>query len=188
MQMKNIFKILLIFTLFSAVTSCDLYPDWESYVEYSETYPVSGEYYVRDFYANDSVSDWYKIYIYNKSYNPTGDSVWIDNITGHPTGGTDDYPYKFKIKTRADLDNLSFNCERAGNVTGSNTNPLDSAVTITITNSIIYDMSEDISDATPDSIYFEFTYFDKFGVPTISLQTAGHRKTGWEDPQNDDNM
>lgn len=188
--MKNLFKIFIIVLLFSAVSSCDLYPDWEDYVEYSETYPVSGEYFVRDFDMNTNavVTDWYKIYIYNKSFNPTGDSVWIDNRTGHPTGGTEDYNYKFKIKTRADLDALSFNCVSAGDVTGSNVNPLDSAITVTITNSKIFDMSDDIEDATPDSIYFEFTFYDKFGIETITLRTAGHRKTGWEEPQNDDNM
>lgn len=183
---KIIFIIIAVQLIF--IQACDMYPDWEDYVEYSETFPISGEYYVQDYnYDTDSIEsdDYYKIYIYNKAYNPTGDSIWIDNRSFH---GSSSYQYKYKIKTRANLDNLSFDCERAGNVTGTNVNPLDSVISVTIMNSKVYEMSGDISDATPDSIYFEFIYYDKFGNELNRLKTAGHRKTGWEDPQNDDDM
>jgi len=188
--MKNLFAKILIVTGVIFISACDLYPDWNDYVEYSDTYPVSGEYYVRDFdfNADTLVVDWYKLYIYNKANNPTGDSIWIDNASGHPVGGSVSYSYKYKIKTKADLTNLSFNCTKAGYVTGTNVNPLDSAITVTITNSKIIEMSQDITDATPDSIYFEFTYFDKYGNQIRQFKTSGHRKTGWEEPQNDDDM
>ncbi len=185
-------KIQFIFILFITVSfySCDLYPDWNSYVEYSDTYPLNGEYYVRDFDFNQDtlVEDWYKIYIYNKANNSGADSVWVDNATGHPTGGSVSYNYKFKIKTKADMDNLSFNCVKAGTVSGSNINPVDSAVTVTITNSKVFVLSKDINDSTPDSIYFEFTFYDKYGNETGKFKTYGHRKTGWENPNFDDNM
>lgn len=171
-------------------SACDLYPNWNSYVEYSDTYPISGEYYVRDFDINNDtiVEDWYKLYIYNKANNPTGDSIWIDNFSGHPSTGAETYDYRYKIKTKADLQNLSFNCIKAGNVTGLNTNPIDSAISVTITNSKIFDMSTDITDATPDSIYFEFIYYDESGNVIAKFKTAGHRKTGWENPNYDDDM
>lgn len=181
------FSILFILSVFSVLTACDLFPDWKSYVEYSDTYPVSGNYYVRDFdFDTDTVvTKWYNLYIYNKSYNPTKDSIWIDNRIGHSTTGADIYDFLFKIKTKADLSNLSFDCTLAGDVSGNNVNPLDSAVTVTVSNSKVFDMSDDIEDATPDSIYFEFTYYDKFGNVVRTLKTAGHRKTGWENPFSD---
>lgn len=186
--MKSIFKIILV-TLVLFIVSCDLYPDWTEYVEYSDTYPISGEYYVRDFDINTDtlVTDWYQLYIYNKSFNPTKDSIWIDNRTGHPAG-VSDYGYKFKIKCKADTNNLSFNVEKSGDIVAANVNPIDSAITVTIANSQVWDMSEDISDPTPDSIYFEFTYYDKFGVEKRTLKVAGHRKTGWEFPEYSDPM
>jgi hypothetical protein len=188
--MKRISKIIIILSAISLFTSCDLYPDWKSYVEYTDTYPVNGEYYVRDFdFDTDTlVTNWYKLYIYNKANNPTGDSIWVDNKSGHSTTGLDIYQYLFKIKAKADMNNLSFDVTRAGDVSYPNVNPLDSAVSITISNSKIIDMSQDIEDATPDSIYFEFTYYDKNGNALRTLKTMGHRKTGWEYPEWDDNM
>ena len=189
--MKSIFKIFTIIIVIS-LSACETYPDWKDHVEYSTTYPVSGEYYVRDYdiTTGDVITDTnpYSLYIYNKAFNPTEDSIWVDNRSGHPATGATSYTYKFKIKTRADLNALSFDAVSAGDVSGLNVNPLDSAVTITITNSKVWDMSDDIEDATPDSISFEFTYFDKYGVELERLKVAGHRKTGWEEPQNDDSM
>ncbi|MCD4792472.1 MAG: hypothetical protein K8R54_04505 [Bacteroidales bacterium] len=197
--MKKIYKIFPILILAILFSACDLYPDWEEYVEYSSTYPVSGEYYVYDYEENGDrlliedggdPFDAYSLYIYNKSYNPTKDSIWVDNRTGHPTGGGSvEYPFKYKIKCKADTVNLSFNCERQGTVTGLSVNPLDSAITVTITESKIFDYDPgDITSAVPDSIYFKFSYYDKYGDIVKTIVTAGHRKSGWEEPQNDDNM
>jgi hypothetical protein len=189
--MKRISKIIIIIAVFSVFTACDLYPDWKSYVEYSETYPVSGEYYVRDFDMNTDtvVTELYKLYIYNKANNPTGDSIWVDNRNGHPNTGINIYQFPYKIKAKADMTNLSFNVVQSGDIASpTSPNPLDSCVSVTITNSKIWDMSQDIEDATPDSIYFEFTYYDKYGNVVRTLKTAGHRKTGWEFPEWDDNM
>lgn len=194
--MKNtLFKIFIILGIVF-LSSCDLYPDWEKDLEYSDGYPLSGEWYVTDYdlsgnnayLDNNSDPIYYILYIYNKANNPTKDSIWIDNYTGHPSNGTATYPYRFKIKTKTDMNNFSFDCVKIGNVTGYNSNPLDSAVTVTISNSKVIDVSQDISDAAADSISFDFTYYDKFGNEVIKLKAAGHRKTGWEDPNYDDNM
>jgi hypothetical protein len=175
----------LIISIFFA---CE-YPEYE--VTYSEVYPVCGEYLVKDYNAlTDSLltEDAYSLYIYNKSYNPTGDSIWIDNATGHPSGAPTPYNYKYKVKCKADLTNLTFDCIKLGNVIGTNVNPLDSAVTITIIESKIFDLSKDITDATADSIYFKFTYFNKYGLELGTFITTGHRKTGWENPEYTDDM
>ena len=51
-MVKNIFNYTLILLLFSSFFSCDLYPDWKDKVEYSDTYPISGEWYVADYDEN----------------------------------------------------------------------------------------------------------------------------------------
>lgn len=196
--MRNINYFILLALAVIIIPACETYPDWEEYVEYSETYPVSGEYIVYDYDAETGdtlrsddgvVYGSYPLYIYNKSYNPTGDSIWIDNRTGHPGGALVEYPYKFKIKAKADLSNLSFDVEKAGDITGTNINPTDSAIRVTITNSMIKDYDPgDITSAKPDSIYFEFSYYDKYGDLEKTIITAGHRKTGWENPNYDDPM
>ncbi len=190
--MKKI-TITLVVLFLAFLQSCDMYPDWKNYVSYSDAYPICGEYLVRDFGFNADVTtdapvnDWYHIYLYNKSYNPTKDSIWIDNKSGHPTGGAT-YNFKYKIKCKADTVNLSFNIANAGDIVGSKVNPLDTCVKVTIENSKIWDFSDDITDPTPDSIYFEFSYYNKQGVLTAHYKTVGHRKTGWEEPNYSDDM
>lgn len=170
------------------MAGCDLYPDWHKYVKYSDAYPICGEYIVNDYNMTmDSIERGsYHLYIYNKAYNPTKDSIWVDNRAGHPAG-TDNYPYKYKIKCKADTVNLTFDVTKAGDV-GSKPNPSDSCNSVTIQNSKIWDMSTDITDATPDSIYFEVTYYDANGNVVSQFVTAGHRKTGWEEPNYNDPM
>lgn len=188
MNMKKYFYI-IIGILVSLIYSCD-YPEFE--VTYSAAYPICGDYYVTDydFETGEPIENQigYPLYIYNKAYNPNGDSIWVDNYTGHPSGGTIEYGYKFKIKCKADLQNLTFNCAKTGNVTGANVNPLDSAVSVMIENSKIIDLSADINDPAADSIYFEFTFFDKYGNAVKKIITAGHRRTGWENPEFSDPM
>lgn len=186
--MKSLIKIIIVL-LVIFISGCETYPDWENYVEYSDGYPICGEYYVRDFDANTDtiVEDWYVLYIYNKSYNPTKDSMWIDNRIGHPSL-VSTYDYKYKIKCKVDTINLSFDVDRAGEVTGSNLNPKDSAISVSISNSKIFKISQGIEDAAADSIYFDLLYYDKYGDLKRSLKVAGHRKTGWEFPNFDDNM
>ncbi len=188
--MKSILKITFVaFVLFSV--ACDTYPSWDKYVEYSDTYPVSGDYLVRDFDIDADTAitgDWYALYIYNKSYNPNKDSVWVDNTSGHPATGQTVYPYRFKIKTKIDKDNLSFDAAKTGSVSGAEANPKDSCIYVSISNSKIIDRSDDITNAEVDSISFDFTYYNVDGVEVKKIRVKGHRRTGWENPQNDDAM
>jgi hypothetical protein len=190
--MKNKF-LLLIISIITLLSACDFYPDWHKYVEYSSVYPVCGEYMVKDYEMNSDsiITETYHFYIYNRAYNPTGDSIWLDNRAGHPATTTVKYPFKFKVKAKADTVNLTFDVQNAGDIVGSNLFPLDSATRVTIKNSRIWDMSDDITDPTPDSIYFEveYSYYLESGNDTtIYYYTAGHRKTGWEEPNYDDPM
>ena len=184
--------VFFIISMIILVSACETYPDWKEYVEYSSTYPISGEYYVRDFDSNTDtlVTDWYKLYIYNTAYNPNGDSVWIDNKAGNPNTGFSNYPYVFKIRTKADTVNLTFDIEKAGSISGNRAYPTSDANTVTIKNSHIWHYAKDIDDfsAQPDSIYFEMELYDSNGSLIRSLIIKGHRKTGWENPNYEDQM
>lgn len=193
--------ILPVFAILLLLSACETYPDWENYVDYSTVYPVVGEYYVTDYHEDGTVLTYensdgetietrpYSLYIYNKSYNPTGDSIWLDNKIGHPTTSTDVFPYRYKIKLSADTTNLTFDCEKVGSVTGYALNPTSSANMVTISESFIIDYDPgDITSAEPDSIYFKCEYFDSDGQLLETIITKGHRKTGWENPNNDDDM
>lgn len=181
--MKKIIPIFIIALLFA---SCETYPDWKEYVSYSSVFPICGEYLVKDYDNNDNeLTDYYSFYIYNKSYNPTGDSIWIDNITGHPTGSN--YPFVFKIKTKADTVNLTFDADKAGIISGSRPYPLMDTIRISITNSKVFRLAKDITDPTPDSIYFKFTVYKTDQVTVKGERIVkGHRKTGWENPNYND--
>ncbi|MEA2043716.1 MAG: lipid-binding protein [Bacteroidota bacterium] len=192
--MKKLIKYSFLILVVAVFGACELYPDWNDYVEFDPTYPVSGEYIVNDYTDTGDLMDEaygsYTIYIYNKANNEAdgSDSIWIDNKVGH---GASNYAFKYKIKSKADMSNLAFNCTEQGNVTGLNVNPLDSAATVTITNSKVFDNSDGIEDATADSIFFEveYSYYNSSDVlVTETFQTAGHRKTGWENPNYDDDM
>ncbi len=182
----------LIIAVIIFISACDTYPNWKEYVKYSSVYPVCGEYYVRDFDPNTDtlVTDWYKLYIYNTAFNPTKDSVWIDNSAGHPNTGLDVYPYKFKIRAKADTVNLTFNVQNAGSVSGNRAYPASNANRVTIKNSHIWHYAKDIDDfsAPPDSIYFEFELYDSTMTLIRKLVVKGHRKTGWENPNYEDPM
>jgi len=182
------YQILLILGILFIV-SCETYPDWKEYVSYSSVYPICGEYLVKDYDEAGTVTENdYALYIYNKAYNPTGDSIWIDNSAGHPSG-SNNYLYKFKIKTKADTVNLTFNTDKAGVVYGSNPNPQMNDIRVTISDSKIFRLAKDITDPTPDSIYFKFTIFES-DLTTVKVVriVKGHRKTGWEHPNYDDVM
>lgn len=190
MKLKNILTIL---TLMFVITSCDNYKDWKSYVSYSDAFPICGEWYVLDYdgITGDTIvlsgqtMKPYSLYIYNKAYNPTKDSIWIDN-TGH--AADDGYNNAYKIKCKADIANLSFNCDTTGNVPANMVNPpLNPSTKIVIVNSKIWDRSTDIANSEADSIYFEYTYKKSNGEIGKRI-TAGHRKTGWENPNWDDPM
>lgn len=194
--MKKIILLISAFVIVLLWASCETYPDWQEGIEYSDAYPLAGEWYVVDYdQAGDSLTNIsgdlfppYILYIYNKSYNPTGDSIWIDNRTGHVSGGSGDtYEYRYKIKCVGNTETLNFNCTKQGDVRSA-VNAADSANTVNIINSKVIVNSTGIEDPTPDSIYFEVELYKNDGTLIGKFKTAGHRKTGWEKPEYDDDM
>ncbi len=180
--------IIVLFASLLFLLSCDLYRDPEEYITYSDAYPICGEYYVRDYEANGTElgalkNDWYLIYIYNKSYNPTKDSIWINNIE-HIEEDLYESSYYYRIKTKADTVNRSFNCQQLPYILGTSLNPPASPtryITISESNIELKTWPE-----APDSIHFKVTYYDGSMNEVRSIYTVGHRKTGWENPEYDD--
>jgi hypothetical protein len=72
---------------------------------------------------------------------------------------------------------------------GSNPEPIMNGKRVTISDSKIYRLATDMTDPTPDSIYFKFTIYES-DLTTINVEriVKGHRKTGWENPNYDDQM
>ncbi len=184
--------IITVFFVFSMFVACETYPDWDEGIEYSDVFPISGEWYVVDYDENgDTLEDTkpYILYIYNKSYNPTKDSMWIDNRVGHPGGGTsDDYEFRYKVKVKANMSDLTFNNNNVGDVAGGEVNPTSKSNRIFIYESKVFRYATGIEDATPDSISFIINMTDSTGSVIGTIRTSGHRKTGWEEPNYDDEM
>ncbi len=186
--MKKIFGILLIFNM--VVFSACEYKEFE--VTYSETYPVCGDYYVNDYMvdANGNITselvkedyDNYGLYIYNKSFNPTRDSIWIDN-TSH--SATANYANAYKIKLKADTVNLTFNVAKTPSIRADTAHaaPVPKRYIEIIDSKIIRN-----EWPTPDSIYIKINLYDINGNLERTFYTAGHRKTGWENPEYSDEM
>jgi hypothetical protein len=149
------------------ISACDTYPKYE--IEYTATYPLNGEYYVRH-YSNavvmvNSVSS-YKMTIYNTA-NAGKDSIWVDSRVANK-GATF---YIFKIEAKADVDNRVFDQSNAVDVA-------DNTQTVTLSDTKIY------TNTWPahDSIYMKVKIHKVAGavVSDTSFVIAGHRKTGFE--------
>lgn len=181
--MKKIVLIIAFLSILFSFFACE-YPDYE--IEYSDVYPVCGEYYVNEYNSDMSIDEEqnsYILYIYNASYNDSGNDIWIDN--NNLSHGTNTYDYRFKIRTQADLENLTFNVTNAPHIPDGKASVPDSITqSVTINNSKIIKNEWPI----PDSIYFEFTWYDGTGAEIGTVITAGHRKTGWENVNFSDPM
>jgi len=177
--MKNKLRnILFIVLVLSSIAACN--KDFQ--VEYTATYPLNGEYFVKDYYYSgegaaikiDSVYKegttpvaFYWLFVYNTAA-ATKDTVWVDGINSRPAGTS---VSKFKIKAKADVANRSFSTDGKTIQTISGSVMVDNC-------KIILKNESGFSANHPDSIWFTYTVV-KNGI-TQKILTAGHRKTGYE--------
>ena len=109
-----------------------------------------------------------QIATYNSSAN--NNELWIDDL-GHGRAG-----YRFKVKTTADLDNMTFSASNANNLsyTTGSTNPQS----VTITNGrIMTGAARSRTGNVTDSIYMQAT----MGGNTYTI--SGYARTKW--PEDD---
>ncbi len=162
MKLRHLFILAALF-LFGPLTSCD--DDDDPSIEYSATYPISGDWTVT-YSADDGTGNFLplvedaELLIYNTSANiPT--EVWVDDHGGFQN---------FKVRANVDLPNLAFSGDNLQNTaTGSK------VTTVTISNGKIIRDGALQNGIKRDSIYFEVS----LGDATI-YRVAGHRSTGFE--------
>lgn len=145
--MKRI--IFYILSLTFVLGACDTLPDPE--MEVAKAFPVSGDWYVHEYYSDGSSYGPYHVQIYNTSFNP--DSVWISNLYGDGV----------LIKSLVTPDK-TFNIGDSPDYSGG----YEKA---TISNSKIINT---------DSIYFDVVLYNTDGDVEGEFSTAGHRWTGLE--------
>ncbi|WP_266202894.1 lipid-binding protein [Pontibacter kalidii] len=167
-------KYTLLLTLFlslGAFTSCD--DDDDEDIEYTATYPISGDWVVTLNLETapgqfEPLIEPTEVLIYNTSANiPT--EVWVDD-EGHIWG--------FKVKTPINIDNLTFGGENLENMYYNSQ--------VTITDGQVFLNAVEVNNLMRDSIYFKVSFSDDTdaeGNPDpfgTTYHVYGHRKTGFE--------
>ena len=143
------FKILIALAIvFLAAVSCQ---DDDFDREFDPSYPVSGEWYVQEYYADGSAFGPYHVQTFNTSFSK--DSLWVNNI------------YDSGIKVKALL-----NADKTFGVTQEK-DIGEAVATVSISNGKIL---------SADSIYFDVVLYDENGEIVDQFYTAGHRWTGLE--------
>ena len=119
--------------------------------EFDSTHPVSGEWYVQEYYNDGTAYGPYHVQIFNTSFSK--DSLWVNNI------------YDSGIKVKALL-----NADKTFGVTQEK-DIGEAVATVSISNGKIL---------SADSIYFDVVLYDENGEIVDQFYTAGHRWTGLE--------
>jgi hypothetical protein len=119
--------------------------------EFDSSYPVSGEWYVQEYYGDGSAYGPYHVQTFNTSFSK--DSLWVNNI------------YDSGIKVKALL-----NADKTFGVTQGQ-DFSEEVATVSISNGKML---------SADSIYFDVVLYDEDGEIVDQFYTAGHRWTGLE--------
>lgn len=143
------FKLLIALAIFllTAVSCQD--DDFDR--EFDSSYPVSGEWYVQEYYGDGSAFGPYHVKTFNTSFSK--DSLWVDNIYGSA----------IKVKTLLNADK-TFGITQGKDIG-------ETVATVSISNGKIL---------SADSIYFDVVLYDEDGEIVDQFYTAGHRWTGLE--------
>lgn len=177
--MKTIYlKLIMILFIFSFI-SCETYKKYD--IELSPAYPLSGDWYVRDYEPNNlnydnARSKDYNLYLFGSSFKPETE-IWIDNTKGSRIG----YEGKYKVKGLYNKNNLSFNNEKLPFYSDAGATLPDSIIKYTtVTDSKIIEREGKLTD----SIIFRVVIYSGQGVelPIDTFYTAGHRTKGTENP------
>jgi hypothetical protein len=176
--MKSI-KIIIPIVLIAFIFGCDLYPKFEQ--EYSPAWPISGNYYLRNYADGDLVyenalSSQYATFIYSASFEPET-YLWVNHSAG-PSSAV-----SFVLKTEYNINDLSFNCSSQPNQTGASVDPENSKyITIEQSQIIQKDWPEN------DSIIMRINVVNEpAGIDTV-FWALGHRSSGHEDVHYDDDQ
>ncbi len=157
------------------IIGCEGYPKFET--EYSESYPICGHYWVKNYNIDNTnfdaaVSSYYELFIYSSSLEPEK-YVWLNSQTAMET-------FSFRVITEYNIESLTFN----GNLlphSPTSINPPDSVTKyITIEESMIEQKNWD--EGLLDSIKFKLTIYDGNQDVSETYYVLGHRASGQEEP------
>ncbi|WP_439879592.1 lipid-binding protein [Pontibacter sp. MBLB2868] len=146
-------------------------------VEYTATYPVSGEWYVR--YSVETapgnlevVKDYTKLMTTNTAANTSSELLVTDQLSADAAGA-----YKtFKVKATVDVENLAFSASNSNNLATVKKVAKTNKVTI-LDGKVIKNGVTAASGVTTDSIYFKLQFSDDATGTTYHV--AGYRRTGF---------
>jgi hypothetical protein len=145
MKQKILFTISICLIV---VISCQ---DDDFDVEFDSAHPISGEWYVKEYYDGGDPYGPYHLQIFNTSFSK--DSLWVSNI------------YDSGIKVKAVL-----NADKTFGIT-QGADIAEAVATVSISNGKVI---------SRDSVYFDVILYDEGGEVVDEFYTAGHRWTGLE--------
>ncbi len=164
--LKKTFIILLFAGLFVA---CEGYPEYEK--QYSESYPICGAYYVKNYDINkEEPGKQYEMYIYDAAFD-ADKYIWVN------TPGS----VSFKTKASYQLEALTFDGEMLPHYHSGASIP-DSTAYVTIEESKIEQKEWPLND----SIILKVSKYDYQKNLDTTIYILGHRTSGLEKPYYDD--
>jgi hypothetical protein len=152
------------------LSSCTKKPD----VEYTPTYKMSGEWFIRYFTGTTPATGYHKIISYNTA-DPSGGQIWVDalNFQAFPTK-----PFKGNFKGKFDVDYPSMVFKAATGIpnlastTGKTIKVLEGKV--------LPGAGKSKTGVTVDSIYLKLEFSDE---PGTVYDVAGHQRTGFQEDE-----
>jgi len=154
------------------LTSCETYQDYE--VEYSPSYPVSGNYFVKNYVVDslnfaDAKSDYYEMYIYSASFD-ADKYVWVNTQTTLSA-------LSYVVKTTYDAQSAVFDGTMLPHSPKA-TPPETPLKYVTLEQTKIIRNTW----PAPDSIILKISIFDENQVLDTVFYSLGHRTTGQDNP------
>jgi hypothetical protein len=154
-------NIILVFIFTFLISSCSKKPD----IEYTSTYKMSSEWYIKFYVGATAVTGYEKIISYNTS-DPNSNQVWVDDLGLQP----------FKAKFDVDYASLTFKpataVPNAASTTGKTIKVIEGKV--------LPGMGHSKSGVIVDSIYLKLEFSEEAG--TI-YEIKGQQRTGYNEDE-----
>jgi len=159
------FSIIMVVIL----SSCTKKPD----IEYTPTYKMSGEWFIRYFSGTTPATSYHKIITYNTA-DPSGGQIWVDalNFQAFPSK-----PFKGNFKGKFDVDypNLAF--KAVSNIP----NDANTGKTIKVLEGkVLPGAGKSKTGVTVDSIFMKLEFSEE---PGTVYDIAGHQRTGFQEDE-----
>jgi len=157
-MIRYFYKISLLILLSGFVfTSCSEKPD----IEYTATYKMAGEWFIRFYEKGNAVTNYHKIISYNTA-DPNSSQIWVDDLNFQP----------FKAKFEVDYANLAFKP-----ATGVPNLVNNTGKTIKVIEGKVLPLAgKSKSGVVVDSIYMKLEFSEE---PGTIYDVKGHQRTGF---------